>query len=196
MLLVALCGLKRSGKDVAARYLCDYHGFAHRKISQQLKEITRIAFDLSNDELENELKDVVSPKWGVSPRVLMDFLGTHVFQYELHSKLPDTFTVPNRCFWIDNVLLNDETIANQTRVVLSDLLFKHELERIKQSLPNTNLVTIRIYRDGTSTDTLASEMEQGDLPVDYVVYNNGTLSDLYARLNAIMKDAQGGIVID
>ena len=176
--IVAICGLKRSGKDVVANYISNRFGHTHVKIAHKLKQITKLAFDLSDEELETDKKDMVVPRYGVSPRVLMDFLGTQVFQHDIGKEVP--LLKDNRCFWIDNLLQN----VSKSKLVISDLRFHHELERLQKV--SCDLTVIRVQREGTSTNHLVSEMESETLVAHYVVQNNGTLPELYAKIDIII----------
>lgn len=181
--IVAICGLKRSGKDVVANYISNQFGHTHVKIAHKLKQITKLAFDFSDEELETSKKDTVHPRYGVSPRVLMDFLGTQVFQHDIGKVVP--LLKDNRCFWIDNLLQN---ATSRSKLVISDLRFHHELERLQAFLCENRgeLTVIRVQREGTSTNHFVSEMESDTLDAHYVVQNNGTLSELYAKIDTIM----------
>lgn len=181
--IIALCGLKRCGKDVAARYISERYGYKHVKLAQPLKEVLKTAFRFTDDDLETDLKDQISPKWGVSPRTLMNYIGTQVFQYDIANVVPQ---LKDRCFWINHLL---DTHCKQDHIVISDLRFHHEIRRIREHVADSDCVfrVIRILRNGTSHGSLVSEMESEQLQVDNVLNNNGTIQDLYDQIDVIMK---------
>lgn len=180
--IVAVCGLKRSGKDVVARHIHERYGFKHVSIAQPLKNVVKTAFDLSDRELDSDSKDVVHPVWGVPPRILLDYIGTHVFQHDIGRVVP---SLKDRCFWIDRLLSSNELEA---KLVISDLRFEHELERLRAFSEQhaCRLTVIRVTRNGTSTNGLASEMESERLDANHVIDNNGSLSDLYQKISHVM----------
>lgn len=182
--IIALCGLKRSGKDVVAQYIAEQYGYKHVKIAQPLKDLVRSAFRFTEDDLETDTKDQIHPRWGVSPRVIMNYIGTQVFQYDMAQVVP---LLKDRCFWIDHVL---DTYKHEPSIVISDLRFHHEVQRIKEfsQTMECDLTIVRVKRDGTSTGSLASEMESEQLQADITLYNNGTLNDLYHQMNKKMFD--------
>lgn len=182
--IVALCGLKRSGKDVVARYIHEQYGHKHVAIAQPLKNVVKVAFDLSDHELESESKDVVHPVWGVSPRILLDYIGTHVFQHDIGRVVP---SLNDRCFWI-NRLLSSHRRDDGANLVISDLRFEHELDRLRgfSEKHDCQLTVIRVTRNGTSTNGLASEMDSERLDVNHVIENNGSFSELYEKISNIM----------
>lgn len=182
--IIALCGLKRSGKDLAARYISEQYGYTHVKIAQPLKDILKTAFRFTDDELETDIKDCISPKWGVSPRILMNYIGTQVFQYDIAHVVPK---LKDRCFWIDHLL---DTYPQTENLVISDLRFQHEVQRIQQFVSNTDdymFHVIRICRNGTSAGTLVSEKESALLTADTVLDNNGTVRELCDQIDLIIK---------
>ena len=186
MHLVAVCGLKRSGKDVVAGYLSERYGYKHVKVAEKLKRMTQIAFGFTDREIETDAKDRIHPVWGVSPRTCMDYMGTHVFQRDIKRILPH---FADRCFWIDDVLRNHPSrlVPN---VVLSDLRFHHELAALRrfQRLHNNrvNVTVVRVCRDGTSADGFESESETQALAVDHTLENNDTLESLFGQVDRII----------
>lgn len=180
--VIAICGLKRSGKDMVANYISARHGHSHIKIASTLKQMTKIAFNLTDNEVESESKDRVHETWGVSPRVLMDFLGTHVFQHEIGKVIPKYHN--NRCFWINQVL----SAPNRSKhMVISDLRFEHEVDALRKHMPNPNdLLILRIRREGTDASNFVSEMESEHLCVDHEITNDGTLLELYNKVDNIL----------
>ena len=185
-MIVAVCGLKRSGKDVVARHISETYGYTHVKIAQPLKDVVKLAFGLSDHELESDAKDVVHPVWGVPPRTLLDYIGTHVFQHDIGRVVP---VLNDRCFWINRVLSSTQQhrpFSND--VVISDLRFVHELNALRAFCEKNRvrLNVIRVLRNGTSTGGFVSEQETNTLDVNHTIENNGSLNDLYKKIYNIM----------
>lgn len=176
--IIAICGLKRSGKDTLANYISSKYNYKHVKISSKLKEIVRCAFDLTEDDVESNKKDLIHPSMGVTPRRLMDFLGTRVFQYEIQNILPNI----GRKFWIENLLSQKTT--NES-IVISDLRFHHEAEAIKSLFPNSMI--IKIMKGSNQPDsTYVSETEVLDITSDYTIYNNGSIHEFTTQFDKIL----------
>lgn len=173
--IIAICGLKRSGKDTIAKYITNKYGYHHMKIAKPLKDTVCNLFNINSENLENESKDMIDPTWKTSPRTIMDFIGTHVFQYELQKIIPHI----HRNFWI-NILLNN---VKDRHVVISDLRFKHEYEEI---IKHYNCKVIKVLRHTTSSDMLPSEIEYDDIPNDVVLHNNHTIQDLHDTLSKVL----------
>lgn len=177
-LIIAICGLKRSGKDTIAKYISEKYQLKHVKISDTLKNSIQLLFNIDKEDLEYDAKDIVNTHWNVSPRKIMDFIGTHVFQYEIQKIIPNI----GRNFWIDNLLKKE----SKNNIVISDLRFIHEFEEIKKL--NSKTLIIRVVRDCTSTNGLASEIEQEHIPADITFNNNGSIKDLYQSIDKYFND--------
>ncbi len=176
--VIALCGPRRVGKDTIANYLAGY-GYEHIKITAPLKAVCKTLFHFSDDQLETDIKEVVDPRWGVSPRQVMQFLGTEVFQYKVQELLPQM----GRNFWINSLTTLIETNPDK-KYVISDLRFLHE----HKALEKFDMLTIKISSNRVqhnSTDLHQSECEYQNIHTDVHVPNNGTKEDLYTKIDTI-----------
>lgn len=76
--LIGLCGFKGSGKSTAAEYLeqRDYRTIA---LASPLKKACQIIFHLSDSQVyDSEGKKKVDPRWGMTPREILQLFGTEV----------------------------------------------------------------------------------------------------------------------
>ena len=106
--LIAICGFKGSGKDFVANYISQVYNYEHLKISSKLKEATKILFDMSDDQIEGDKKEVIDQRWNVTPREVMQFIGTEVFQYKIQDMIPEC----KRDFWMKSFV---NTIKTQNK---------------------------------------------------------------------------------
>ena len=173
--IIALTGIKRSGKDVVADYISQNYGYKHVKISSKLKSVVKTAFDLVDDDVESSAKDEINKRLGVTPRRLMDFLGTHVFQYEINKIIPNM----GRTYWIKDLLDKHKSVP----LVISDLRFEHELDQIKQHSPS---LILKIDRNNDVDESYVSETEINSLNYDYKITNDKTLQDLFKTVDKLL----------
>lgn len=174
--IVAVTGLKRSGKDIVSEYISKRYGYNHVKISSKLKSIIKLTFDLTDEDVESNKKDLVNERLNVSPRRLMDFFGTHIFQYEINKIMPNV----GRKFWINDLLEN-----NTEPIVISDLRFFHEVDELKKK---SSCLILRVNRECIRQDVnFVSEEEIKDLLVDYELHNNSSISNLYLQVDQILN---------
>jgi len=71
--------------------------------------------------------------------------------------------------------------------VITDMRYKSEADQLKEVF-GKELVTIRINRFSTSPSSDPSERDMDDYKFDYVIENKGTLTEFYAKIDAIVKN--------
>tara|TARA_B100000900_G_scaffold187981_1_gene159292 strand:+ start:125 stop:724 length:600 start_codon:yes stop_codon:yes gene_type:complete len=187
--IIALCGYKGSGKDTVANYLVDKYNYKHYKISDKLKEIIKILFDLSDNDLEQK-KEEVNDKWNTTPRRLMQFIGTDMFQYKLQELLPNI----NRDFWIKSLFTEDlmNKINNENyKIVISDLRFLHEYEIISNLYVSYSILKVKNNRI-EQNDTHISENEFNEININGIIQNDSNLETLYNNIDNIIFNMMKG----
>ena len=181
--IIAICGYKRSGKDTIANYLVEKYNYNHYKISTKLQDAIKLLFDLNNNDLEMN-KEIINDKWNITPRRMMQFIGTDIFQYKIQELLPNI----NRDFWIKSLFTDNliNKIKNENyKIVISDLRFNHEYEFIsKLNIPFNifKVDNIRIIKN----DTHISEQEFLKIPYNNIIYNNSTIDILHNNIDDII----------
>lgn len=175
--IVAICGLKRSGKDTLADYIVSQYGYEHVKVADRLKKVVKLLFNLHDNDVTTNLKDRVNSTWGVKPRDLMDFVGTHVFQHEIQKILPKC----GREFWIDGLL--SEMDLDKKCYVISDLRFVHEVKRLRDFKP----FIVKIERHGCDAEEYESEKECDNLDPMVTIVNDGSVEDLHRKYDESHK---------
>ena len=172
--IVAICGAKRSGKDVVADYMVQKYNYEKVKLAEPLKQVVNTLFDFTQDQTgETDEKDQIDERWNITPRQALQFFGTEVMQYKIQELLPEV----GRNFWI-NSLVN--RLHPNKNYVVSDLRFYHEYEQLVKH----GALIIRIDRPSlVSTDTHASEEEYKTIPYDILLPNTGDIHDLLVKLD-------------
>jgi hypothetical protein len=182
--IVAICGAKRAGKDSIARVLQEEYGYEHLQISRRLKEACQVLFGFTADQLESDAKETADPRWGVSPRRVMQYLGTEVFQYGIHepSGLPELNAhVTPREFWIKATLDFVDRNGTDRKYVITDLRFLHE-ERLLKERGAFIVKVVREANPCARTDMHVSEREYLAIKEHVLVINDGSLVDLRSKL--------------
>ena len=190
----AICGAKRAGKDVIAQHLASRFNYEVVKFATPLKEAMKILFDMTDAELETDLKDEHHTVWQTTPRALMQYLGTEVFQYGIQNHIPHV----GRRFWAEKLFSRYRSgvgsVGGNTRIVISDLRFQHEVETIVKYYEGDYLL-MRVNRDsdvlfdmGDNAGKHASEVEFQNIMVNACLRNNGTIQDLENKVDEIMMN--------
>ncbi len=181
-ILIGLSGKKYSGKTTAANYL-EGHGFIPLAFADPLKAAAREIFDLSNEETNGELKEEVNPYWGVTPRQLLQRMGTEAMRGTFG---PD--------IWIKALFAKVDRYQStglQPDFVVSDVRFKNEADAIRAR----GGYVVRIERpmiQPHNPDTHASETELDGYDFDRVISNKGTIYGLKDELDFLRFEALTG----
>jgi hypothetical protein len=200
--IIAICGSKRSGKDVLAKYIVATRGFKKLSFAEPLKKAVRELFNFNDIQVgideENAVgneKEIIDERWGISPRKALQFFGTEIMQHTIDELIPNT----NRGFLADILLSRISDAASDTcnNYVISDLRFLHEYNKLKSSAKIRSLIIVKISRPSINIverDTHISEKEYIDIPYDVEIVNDGAIGDL-TDLFDIYYDTREGIAL-
>ena len=206
-MLIVVLGKKGSGKDTFSDYIIEKHGFIKYSFADPLKKGLQHFFNLSDEQLyDPKLKEIIDPRWGVSPRQLFQVIGTDFFQYSLKQFLPkininnesdDTRTHWVILFkqWYEKLLKENETenekenqkINTPINVIIADGRFLHEIEEIRK-MGGKIIKVVRPTLDNNK-DNHKSEMEMDEIPneyIDNIIYNQGTLGEFYDMIDKLL----------
>jgi len=210
-MIIGITGLIGSGKDTVANYLTTFHGFKRESFAGSLKDAVAQVFGWDRELLEGhttysrEWREQVDPWWSnrlnipnLTPRWVLQYWGTEVCRKSFHDDI-----------WIASV--EHKVLNSKDNVVISDCRFSNEIVAIK----NAGGITIRVERgerpewydaavkynrgpDGNiewSTSKVkldksnihASEYSSIGLVYDYTLDNNGSIEDLYNKVESIIN---------
>lgn len=162
--IIGLLGRAGRGKDTVAAYIIKKHPhYINVKFAKIIKQIAAILFDW-NEEIESVQKNAVDSRWNISPREAMVFI-TKVFQDKMGA---DFFS--KRIF----------EKHKDDSIIITDLRYEPDIYEIKKR----GGIIIKILRD-TEPD-YEWERDIDGFYADYTIYNNGTLEELYDKINQIV----------
>jgi len=211
--IIAICGAKRSGKDVLAKHLVATRGFKKLSFAEPLKKVVKELFNFNDIQVgideENAVgdeKEIIDERWGISPRKALQFFGTEIMQHAIDELIPNT----NRGFLAD-ILISRISCDSCDSYVISDLRFLHEYNKLKSSVKVgkiRSLIIVKISRPAVNISEVAggvggaggvrdahiSENEFIDIPCDVEIINDGSISDL-KDLFDIYYDSREGIAL-
>lgn len=180
MVVIAICGFRRNGKDTIADYIESKYKLKKIRIAGPLKEACKVIFDFSEEAIESDNKELIDDRYGASPRQIMQFFGTEIMQYEINRVIKGF----DRDFWIRRTLM--ECQNNNDKVVISDLRFLHEYKSLKNQY-NDQLMVIRVERSHNLTDEHVSEQEFKKIPVNFIIKNDDDKAKLYEKIDDIFN---------
>ena len=208
--IIAICGAKRSGKDVLAKHLVATRGFKKLSFAEPLKKAVKELFNFNDiqvgideDNAVGDEKEIIDERWGISPRKALQFFGTEIMQHAIDELIPNT----NKGFLAD-ILLSRISGNSCDSYVISDMRFLHEYNKLKsltKARDACSLIVVKISRPvvnisevaggtGCTRDTHISENEYIDIPYDVEIINDGAISDL-TDLFDIYYDSREGIAL-
>lgn len=189
-MLIGFSGKKGSGKSYFADYLVNNKLFIKLSFASPLKEITKILFNLSDEDVKDPIKkELINPKFNASPRELMQWLGTDIMREEFNKKFNYSGSI-----WIDNVKDKVKTLLDNNKdIVIDDVRFQNEVDMI-HSLGGI-VINLRNDLDNTltnSTSTHSSENQK--LTFNYEFVNDKSYSntyDIYLNLDLLINKHHG-----
>lgn len=177
-MLIGILGRRGVGKDTVSDYLEEKYQFNKKSFATPLKEICKLLFNFTDDQLYGNLKDEIDPRWKTSPRVIMQYLGTDVFRKDINKIMPQM----KDDFWVNIALTNKSLESN---VVIADVRFANEIEHIHKRGGKI----IKIIRPNGSNDAHESEINIDSInSYDFLIINDGTINELFNQVDQIMQN--------
>lgn len=212
-MIIGICGLIGAGKDTAADYLVNLHGFRRESFANSLKDAVAQVFGWDRTMLEGrtnqarEWREQVDTWWAdrlkmpqLTPRWVLQYWGTDVCRKAFHDDI-----------WIASL---ENKLRNSTDdIVISDCRFPNEIKSIRRA----GGMVVRVvrgpepewynhavnYNEGPKKigwsigkETLdrlgvhASEYSWVGTKFDAVLDNNGTLDHLYNQVKDLATNRQ------
>ena len=181
-MIIGISGKKYSGKDTIADHIVKKFGFVKISFGDTLKKALKVIFNFNDEQLYGNKKEVVDNYWKVSPREMMQYVGTDLFRNKMKADYP------NICdnIWILSVQKQIELLnaAGKSNIVISDVRFENEYNMIRSAEGKI----IHVVRNNiVNSDVHESENSINDtFEFDYTVRNN-TLEELYSNIDTFVN---------
>lgn len=159
--LIGIAGKKASGKSTAARFFVE-QGYTNLAFADPLKDAVRVIFGFDEDQLCGVKKEDPDPYWGISPREVMQVMGTEIFRGAFGAHFVEKGVwapVETHDLWVKSLLMR---VDRYDRVVVPDVRFENEA----CSLLARGALVINITRDTGFQDPHPSE---NGLPLDLLM---------------------------
>lgn len=210
-MIIGFVGFIGSGKDTAADYLVNFHGYRRDSFANTLKDAVACVFGWDRTLLEGRTaearawREQVDEWWAtrlnmpnLTPRLMLQLWGTDVCRNHFHDDI-----------WIAS--LENKMRKTKDNIVISDVRFPNEIKAIH----NAGGIVVRIkrglepewYQDAinanagrgnmswlTSKERLkslqihASETAWVGGDIDHIVYNDSTIDDLFTQIKNLVED--------
>jgi hypothetical protein len=210
-MIIGFVGFIGSGKDTAADYLVNFHGYRRDSFANTLKDAVACVFGWDRVLLEGRTKEArewreqVDTWWSnrlgktITPRLMLQLWGTEVCRNGFHDDI-----------WIAS--LENKMRKTGDNIVISDVRFPNEIKAIH----NAGGIVVRIKR-GADPEWYAAAVSANAGPVanptwsisksyleklkihasetawvggniDHIVYNDTTIDALFAQIKSLVED--------
>jgi len=175
-MIIGISGLAGAGKTVLATHLVRRYDFRKVAFADSLKRACKEIFYLSDEQVFGELKETVDPYWGVTPRFILQKVGTECMR-----------NIYDKDIWIKS--LGAKIKTNQyIDYVLDDLRFINEICAVKEW--GGKVIKI-VRKNAGAKGGIEGHASETELLMynnwDYTIYNDGTLEDLYRKVDNLMR---------
>jgi hypothetical protein len=188
-MIVGITGFMFSGKDSVADFImqktCETMAFRKYSFAKPLKETAMALFGWSEEQVyDQDLKSIVDPLWGISPRQALQYLGTDVMREFFPTLNPEFQKKVGHSFWVKRFQKWYETQPNKN-IVIPDVRFPQEVDIIK----NLGGIIIRVKRTSVIPRVISHPSEDIDAlrGIDIIIDNNGGINDLWTNTEVALK---------
>lgn len=168
-------GLAGSGKNAAADHLVINSYYNEYAFAKPIKDACKVMFNWTEEHVNGSLKEQIDTRYNVSPRQAMQTLGTEWGRNTINANL-----------WllraqdeINNAMMDGKSLA------ITDARFDNEAQLIKD---NGGIVIKIVRADIEAVAAHSSETGISDSLIDYVIKNDGSLFDLWAKIDSIILE--------
>lgn len=194
-MIILLSAWKGSGKDTAANYLVEQHGFVKLSFAAALKDLVSEQYGVPRHYFDDRvLKEKALPQYPLHDKdgftkQINGIMCSELAELDgwLHHS-PRSLCIlegsikrsvdPN--YWVNRVA---RLMDPRQNYVIADWRYRSEYEALKALKP----VTVRIHRFQDTTSTDPSERDLDNFAFDQEIDNMGPVEALYEELKTILK---------
>ena len=180
MIVIGIAGPAGAGKDTVADHIVERTGaFVKVSFATRLKKMLKVGLDLTDQQLHGDLKETLDPRYGKTPRHIMQTLGTEWGRHTIADDIWPTalFAALDREYFdagperkFDNIVIADVRFANEAAAIRERGGFIVHLEGRSIGLGSTH----------------ASEAGVGFKSGDEVIYNSENLEALAIKCKPVL----------
>jgi hypothetical protein len=181
--IIGICGKKFNGKDTIADHLVKHYGYTKISLADSLKRAMKEIFGFSDEQLWGDKKEVVDEFWKITPREVLQFVGTDCFR----NVFGTNFSHIGNNIWILSLQRNIDIMVQQgiKKIVVPDVRFPNEAQLI-QKYNGTVIRVNRLFQHASDNDTHASETSIDLIQPNHIIINDSLLQ-LYNDIDELVK---------
>lgn len=175
--LIGITGRKFNGKDTLGNYYVEKYGYIRLAFADALKKGCAEIFGFSDEQLYGNLKETADDFWKITPRTVLQYVGTDLFREQLNVIMPEI----GQNIWtkvVEKKISDIRKVNPNACFVITDVRFPNECDLVRK----LGGVVVRVKRDSVNNtiDTHQSEIEIENLQVHFEIKNNGEKSELFS----------------
>lgn len=189
-ILIGLHGKARTGKDTLANYLIKKHNLLRYGPSVRVKDTTAVMFDFPRWYLDDDtMKEMYDDFWGMTYREMAQKVGKESSR--------DVFGDDIWMRHVEQLMLTlkkgkDANISGaHNGIILADIRYANEAVWVK----NHGGTVFFIVRDNApKISGVEGHAGEAGLPLDLadcIIYNDGTIEDMYRHADVFLDYARG-----
>jgi len=203
-MIIGICGFIGSGKDTAADYLVNFHGYRRESFAASLKDAVAHVFGWDRTMLEGRTAE--SRAWreqpdewwsnrldrDITPRYILQYWGTEVIRQGFHDDM-----------WIAS--LENKIRTSRDNIVITDCRFPNEISGLKQQCgkiiwiqrgitPHWYDIAAQANRGSKNAikwlaenNIHSSETSWAGTDFDAIIDNDGSIDNLYLQLKNLVQ---------
>ena len=210
-MIIGFLGFIGSGKDTAADYLVNFHGFRRDSFASTLKDAVACVFGWDRTLLEGRTKE--SREWReqpdewwsqrlgkpITPRYILQYWGTEVCRNGFHNDIWIASLENKIRKTVDNVVITDVRFPNEIAAIKNagGKVFRVKRgpdpewydDAIAHNQGPTNMRWALSKMHLNQSNVHASEYSWvGNPNIDLEIDNNSTIDDLFSQLRSQVED--------
>lgn len=177
--IIGISGKARAGKDTAFIYF-SYRQFVRMSFADPLKELCRKMFKLSTEQTDGKLKEIVDPRYNMTPRAILIKVGN-----DMRAIMPDV--------WVQLLIEKIKQLPSNSRIIITDVRYRNEAEALKSIGGYIARLERHPSRDNMVSEETKASLSETDLD-NYPAFNfvlpamsNETPQDLEKWVTTVLE---------
>jgi hypothetical protein len=210
-MIIGFVGFIGSGKDTAADYLVNFHGFRRDSFANTLKDAVSAVFGWDRTLLEGrtkqarEWREQVDPWWAerlgmpdLTPRHILQYWGTEVCRQGFHDDIWIASLENKMRKTTDNIVISDVRFPNEIKAIHNaggqvvrvvrgpDPEWYQDAWNVNQGPTNMTWAVSKLNMERRKIH--ASETAWIGKDIDVEIDNNGSIDDLFNQIKNLVED--------
>jgi hypothetical protein len=179
-MLVGICGKAGSGKDTIGDFLVEKHKFKKIALADPIKRLVKDVFVLDDHTVYDRVaREQELQRWeGWTVRKLLQYIGTELFRENIDDAV-----------WVKSLWYRIQDDKDNNYVV-TDVRFPNELQYFRDNAKEDEFIAIKVVRPGFDggVGLKGHASEAYDLGGDFEVLNDGTIEELYNKVDKLLEE--------